>query len=222
MKNQRFVIVPDFCKRCKKFGFKFVDTQGEFGETGVFHYKEKSAGFFLEFYPKAQKAGYGLDFIIDNLTRELYEVLLDQIILLPIEVMEYEGQDITSFIKSSMKFYSDILKVKEVSTAALEWQKLGVKNVLIFIPENFALIDTPWIYLLIPPKGISGSAIVETLVNTEKTKSKQSARKILEQAFKDELISKDDLALTLSKIEHLENFPEQTHQEKMRELIKRN
>jgi hypothetical protein len=220
MQNQRFVIVPGFCTNCQNHGFKFIDTEKELRESDFFHTMEDSMDIFKKFISGAVQFGHPPKFLVEKICGEFLGTLSDQIILLPIPPAKYSGGDILKYAEKCEKFYSELLFFKEIRQALLEWGEKSFQETIIFIPENFTSLESPWIYILFPFK--EKPSLEKVFQDFKQTKSKQQARQILEQGFKDGRITKDELALALSKIEYLEGLPEQTHQEKMEELLKHN
>lgn len=222
MKNQRFIIVPAFCFKTKKQGFKFVDTEKELGETSIFFTMQTSLQTFTEFVRLSKERNDSLEFIFDVLLRSFFETLADEIIFLPLPVVSLSNEDVLEIAKRGRGFYDEFLKFKEIYTSFVEWGKRSsFKKVLIFITK-YSSSSTSRLQILIPVKDLNIKTFF--LEAFEPVKSKQQARLLLKKSFDDNRISEDDYVSCLSEINLLEDniIPEQTPEEKLADLSKQN
>lgn len=220
MENQRFVIVPAFCSVSQRHGFKFVDTKEELGETSIFFTMRESSKSLLDFLAKMKELGYLVEKGLET-TKEFGEILIDQIIKLPIPPVPYADKDTNEILEDVKSYFESLIFIKQSYEAIQEWtRKTLCKEIFVFMPSDFSSAKSPWVSILIPPQKQLSSE--ETMSMFKKLESKQQARELLEKALKEEAINQDDYVLTLSKINNLENLPDQTHQEKLAELSKQN
>jgi|GEM_PF-1794512 len=220
MRKQRFNIIPVFCNETNRHGFKFVDTEQELGETNIFFTMQESSTIFREFIPKMKKFNYSIERALE-ITREFNKILIDQIIKLPIPPVSYANKDDEQILKDAKSYFESLIFSKQSYEAIQEWTKKTLcKEIFVFTPSDFSSAKNPWVIILIPPQKQLSS---EEMTNIfKKLESKQQARELLEKELKEEAINKEDYILTLSKINNLENLPEQTHQEKMDSISKQN
>ncbi len=221
MKNQRFVIVPAFCQESQRHGFKFVDTEEELGETDIFHTMNDSLYTFNKFIGNSTEKNVSIEFLINSLYKEFFEVILDQIVFLPIPPVHLTAKSGLELIENTKHFYETTLNLKQISKVFLEWASNLCQKTTIFAPEDFS--SNSCVYILVGLKEVpTADEIKEKLAKVRGFKSKQQARLFLEKCRQDEEITGDDYLFSLSKVNNLENLPEQTPEEKLAELSKQN
>lgn len=223
MKNQRFIIVPAFCFETKRNGFKFVDTEKELGETGIFFTMETSFPTFIEFVRLSKERNDSPEFIFDVLVRNFFETLADQIIFLPLPVVSLSGEDVLEIAENGRNFYDEFLKFKEIYTSFVEWGKESLGKEVLILITKYSSSNTSRVQILIPfSKDLDLGTFFSKVF--EPIKSKQEARLLLKKSFDDKRISEDDYVSCLDQIHLLGDdvIPEQTPEEKTEELLKQN